>query len=72
MQKESQCCLQRKEWKATYKQKDAEGGFVFKRELGREDVAVDMLGSLAMSVEKIHHVETGPNHEDYKHEISNH
>ena len=38
----------------------------------REAEAVKMLGSLAVFVEKGHHVDAGPHHEDHKEEISNH
>lgn len=56
---------------ATYQQKNSVGGFDFRRWLGREAGAVNVLGPLAVFVEEIHGVETGPQHEDHKEEISN-
>lgn len=47
------------------------GGLDFRRGPGREGGAVNMRGSLAVFVEKGHHVETGPRHEAHKEEISN-
>ena len=34
--------------------------------------AVDVLGSPVMSVEEIHHVQAGADHEENKHQIPNH
>jgi hypothetical protein len=49
----------------------AQGKEIFRRFLGKEAGAVDMLGSTVVSGEDMHHGEVAPHHEDQKHKISN-
>jgi hypothetical protein len=45
---------------------------VFRRCLGREAEAVDVLGSAVVSEKETHHIDAGPHHRDHKQEILNH
>lgn len=58
------------EHKNAHHQQDAVSGFAFRRWLAGEAGAVEMLGSLAVSVKESHHVEAGPHHEGQKDDVS--
>lgn len=45
-------------------------GSVFRRWLGGKACAMEVLGSLMVYVEEIHHVKAHPHHDDHKEEIS--
>ncbi|MGE9502499.1 hypothetical protein ACQP3D_29405, partial [Escherichia coli] len=60
-----------KEHKTDYQQQNVLSGFVFRRRLVGEACAVEMLDSLAVSVEDNYHVQAGPHHEGHIEEITN-